>query len=64
MQMNVQHLVDDSESADDDNRYESVECSACAGLHFVNLRTGKVLGVRRAERIRNGHHEDLAQPPT
>lgn len=35
----VQHRYD---TAHDD--YESVECLSCTGVHFVNLKTGKVLG--------------------
>ncbi len=26
-----------------DHNYESVTCLACAGVHFINLGTGKVL---------------------
>ena len=36
---NVQHRVE----AISDHDYEAVSCLACAGLHFVNLKTGKVL---------------------
>jgi hypothetical protein len=27
-----------------DDRYEEVVCNACAGFHYVNPKTGKVLG--------------------
>jgi hypothetical protein len=28
----------------DDDSYEAVSCKACAGVHAVNPKTGKVLG--------------------
>ena len=37
---NVQHRIEVTPS---DYNYESVTCLACAGVHFVNLKTGKVL---------------------
>jgi len=40
--MNVQHWLDDDEDASDEE-YESV-CPACLRLHFVNRKTGKILG--------------------
>ena len=33
------------EVTDDDTAYESVECLACAQVHLINPKTGKVLGV-------------------
>ena len=33
------------EVTDDDTTYESVACVACTQMHFVNPKTGKVLGV-------------------
>jgi hypothetical protein len=41
---NVQHFSDDSETSGHENRYEPVECPACARLHYVNVTNGKVLG--------------------
>ena len=41
---NVQHFAEESETSDDEEHYEAVECPACAGLHFVNMASGKVLG--------------------
>ena len=42
---NVQHLAKRSETSQDErHHYESVKCQACAGLHFINMATGKVLG--------------------
>jgi hypothetical protein len=41
--MNVQHLLVDDQGAPD-NEYEGITCLACAKLHFVNRKTGKLLG--------------------
>ena len=38
---NVQHRI--KLAPDHDHNYESVRCLACAGIHFINLETGKVL---------------------
>jgi hypothetical protein len=43
--MNVQHLLADEVSSD--NSYEAVACKACAGLHFLNPATGRLLGEAR-----------------
>jgi hypothetical protein len=39
----VQHFIAD-EPDQDERRYDSVGCPACAALHFVNPATGKILG--------------------
>ncbi len=31
---------------DDDASYQSIACLACAQLHLINLKTGKVLGAK------------------
>jgi hypothetical protein len=41
--LNVQHWRDDDENVSD-NEYEAVMCKACALLHLINRKTGKVLG--------------------
>jgi hypothetical protein len=41
--MKVQRLLEDDQDASD-NEYEGVSCPACAKLHFVNRKTGKLLG--------------------
>ena len=41
--MNVQHLLEDDQGAPD-NEYEGIACPACAKLHLVNRKTGKLLG--------------------
>jgi hypothetical protein len=33
-----------AEEVDDDNLYDLLECLACMQGHFINLKTGKVLG--------------------
>ena len=42
--LKVQGWVADDPSEGDDNTYESMSCAACAQLHLVNPKTGKVLG--------------------
>jgi len=42
--LNVQHFAGESETSDDEDRYESVECLACGGLHFVHVATGEKQG--------------------
>jgi hypothetical protein len=32
------------EVADDDDTYQSFQCTACTRVHLVNLKTGKLLG--------------------
>jgi hypothetical protein len=41
-QFRVQDWSDDDDSAED--RYEGIDCPACARVHFVNPKTGEVLG--------------------
>jgi hypothetical protein len=41
--MKVQHWVVGDENTPDDE-YEVVICKACARLHLVNRKTGKLLG--------------------
>jgi hypothetical protein len=41
--MKVQHWLDDDEEAPE-NEYEAITCSACTGVHFLNRKTGKLLG--------------------
>lgn len=46
--LNVQHWQPDEQSgalrADDAEAYEAVTCPACTKLHFLNMRTAKLLG--------------------
>lgn len=44
VQTPLAHGADDGEG----ERFEAVKCLACTQLHFVNRRTGKVLGDRGA----------------
>jgi hypothetical protein len=41
--MVVQHWLDDGDEVPEDN-YEGVDCPACAQVHFINRKTGKLLG--------------------
>ena len=42
--LNVQHSRDEDDEDAPDNEYEAVTCKACARLHLINRKTGKVLG--------------------
>jgi DNA-directed RNA polymerase subunit RPC12/RpoP len=47
--LNVQcrlDVVDDEGEGDD--RYQAVECPVCGSSHFINEKTGRVLGQRYA----------------
>jgi hypothetical protein len=41
--MKVQHWLDDDPSAPED-AYEAIACKACARIHLLNRKTGKLLG--------------------
>jgi len=43
---NVHHWLDpvDEKEPPADDKYDAVSCPACARLHFVNRKTGKLLG--------------------
>jgi hypothetical protein len=45
--MNVQHWLDDDDRPGD--CYQSIVCPACARLHFINRKTGRVLGQKEAD---------------
>ena len=43
--VSVQHWLDDDDpSTTLGERYQSIVCPACARLHFINRKTGRVLG--------------------
>lgn len=44
---NVQALLCEDMTRPDDVTYETVSCPACASTHFVNARTGAILGALR-----------------
>ncbi len=50
--LNVQEWIDDEDGASD-NEFLGLICRACTRLHFVNRKTGKLLGEK----------EDLARSP-
>jgi hypothetical protein len=37
-----------ADTEDSDEIYERMTCLACRQLHMLNLRTGKILGVRQS----------------
>ena len=39
----VQHWLDEDDDVPE-NEFESVPCPACAWVHFINRKTGKILG--------------------
>jgi hypothetical protein len=41
--MNVQHLLEDDQDVPD-NEYEGITFPACTKVHFINRKTGKLLG--------------------
>jgi len=44
----VQHWFDDEDDPPaDDESYEAITCPACTRVHFVNRKTGKLLGGRK-----------------
>jgi hypothetical protein len=43
--LSVQHLLDDSvQQKSNEELYEAILCFACTRLHFINKKTGKLLG--------------------
>jgi hypothetical protein len=45
----VQAMLHEDTARFDDTSYETVSCPACASMHFVNARTGVVLGAPRTK---------------
>jgi hypothetical protein len=41
--MKVQHWLDDDDDVPE-NEFEGIACPACTRLHFLNRKTGKLLG--------------------
>lgn len=44
----VQAMLHEDAARFDDTSYETVSCPACASMHFVNARSGMVLGTSRS----------------
>jgi hypothetical protein len=42
--MMVQHWLDEDDDGVPGNTYEAVACPACTKVHFINRKTGKLLG--------------------
>jgi hypothetical protein len=45
----VQGLIAVETSGTRPEDYETVSCIACSGVHFINAKTGMVLGMSRGE---------------
>ena len=45
----AQAMFHEEASSFDGTNYETISCPACAGIHFVNARTGAVLGAQRSK---------------
>jgi hypothetical protein len=45
--LKVQHWLGDDDDAPE-NEFKGIICSACMKLHFINRRTGKLLGETKA----------------
>jgi hypothetical protein len=43
----VQHSFDEDDEDAPDTEYEAVTCRACTRLHFINLKTRRLLGQDR-----------------
>jgi hypothetical protein len=43
--LSVQHWLDDDDDASE-NEFQGIACLACTRLHFINRKTGKLLGER------------------
>ena len=46
--LDIQYWLDDSKKDDvSDTEHEAVTCTACAKVHLINRKTGKLLGQER-----------------
>ena len=53
--MHVQHWMAEEVTGETPRGiYDTVVCNACARIHFINRRTGKLLGDIRAARTERG----------
>ena len=43
---NIQHELDDDKDVLD-NEFKAIKCRACMKVHFINQKTGKLLGQER-----------------
>jgi hypothetical protein len=44
--LRVQHWLQDGENASE-TEFDGISCIACTRLHFINRKTGKILGGRK-----------------
>ena len=47
----VQHWLDDDNPSKPGDGYQSIVCQACARLHFVNRKTGRLLGQKEERAV-------------
>ena len=45
----IQHWLDDYDPSKPGDCYQSIICQSCARLHFINRKTGRVLGQKEAD---------------
>jgi hypothetical protein len=45
----VQHWLDDDDPSKPGDCYQSIICQSCARLHFINRKTGRLLGQVEAD---------------
>ena len=45
--MKIQHYLDDDDDDVPDNEYEVIKCAACTRMHFINRKTGDLLGAEK-----------------
>ena len=48
--MSVQHWLDDDDPSKPGDCYQSIVYQACARLHFINRKTGRLLGQKEEGR--------------
>ncbi len=52
--LDVQTMLNRIQDEDENKRYyESIVCSACSRVHFLNLKTGKLLGYEKTTPLVN-----------
>lgn len=49
--MSVQHWLDDDDQSKPGDCYQSIVCQACARLHFVNRKSGRLLGQKEEQAV-------------
>ena len=47
--MSVQHWLDDDDPSKPGDCYQSIICHGCGRLHFINRKTGRLLGQKEED---------------